>query len=1581
MLLREPAFRNRVQVEQIHSISSSVCEMDTACKLLEPTHARRVAVLVKQAVLSLRSAQEPFKIEPLIQALQSQLTGNSADYEILLSNVASLVRRLVSIKRSATEAQFVRLHALCARYAMRYASSYPNKGDAQVQTVLDAALRECKTTEELLSWIGEDTVHFYMRVGVARTVAEQAKTKPVGQAWVATRMVISLDRVLRVLLIRTVRSSARKNFTVIFDDDGLPAAERGALLELQLKHALDLVPKSKYQDALKPIVRHIFAVLSHLYTQDTFPLRRLRLSTLAARLQRSFSALMSTEISALCQRDTTLHFSSLFHDAGLSQYLDDLIAGFQLSRAFINRRPTFEDLKPSLIIWSQIVDSISTQNTISARLYDLDMVLRQLQETSEYLSVAGKVAERLTVLKLQLKLTQLVESDLAVHFTVSVELARCYLDLQCSERAGAVLAQLRSDKTDLLLQLDFQLAHAEYFLAIDNKDECGASLQKAASLQEQWSAESATGQKKFSWQLLHAKRSLLQSQFLLATGQAGGALATSKQCVKCLNGMWSAIERTTKEGKTKSIGELNEEPGPEPESIGEGIAKLRLTERNTQEVSADEGAAFFPLLRVITQALMQLSDTYAHHGSFNEADYYSERATKVAEAMGCASIVTQCQTHRSCLLVRAGRLAEAELSLALIEDSIKEANSLATVDLLCARAALCTQERGLQEALQLYKKAYDVLEGLMSGDIDAQTDSMLRCDAAKAPSTACEKSAIKSDARVKIPRGSRIKAPIARATKAPSNTGKRSVQAMIEPARHGTYRYSLLQKRQTEISRSKALLQLRLRESMDVLPTESDQPGAPVAASSLNRLVHFHDLMAQALAALQKDIILHIVPSSALSFPALTQPKVVLAEKAISGRGASSTTLTLAPSRTSKTSKKNITTTVKCRELLESARDCLRKGLPVSFQHGSTAQSHMEYSLLSSASLLLSALHVQKPTVLHPVREALTIEQGRMKALQLAEHTLGLEGAASESAESGPWSAYVDKGTVTAAITAQEFQAQYIDIIPQPWTVVSLTLDEHAKELHIVRYRSDQSPLILRLPFSRHHSEDTEGESEVFDYNQGKTELQEIIELSNHSCHSSRDFGTQDAMAKKWWAERRSLDKRLHELLVNIENIWLGGFKAILSTQARQSVLFSQFRKSFEDILDRYLPSRAGAKRKSEKSTLDSKLIELFVGLGSDQDGVIDIDEPLADLLYFAVDMLQLSGERNAYDEIDFDGTAGAVSEALRVYHGAAVREPQGSEHLILVLDKRLQAFPWESLPCLDGASVSRVGSMLSLRQRILSMRESRRDINDAADGCYYVKRAGGTYILNPSGDLAGTQKTMSPVLTGLASDTSRRWTPIVSRAPKEEEFVTALTDSAMLLYFGHGAGSQYIRPRTVKRLRKCSKIVWLMGCSSGAVTEYGDFEPSAVPLSYLMAGRTPPHGNETHCDEPEGRCMAVVATLWDVTDKDIDRFSLALGEEWGLWAPQEQANRFPTKTPRKRDAIAAPSTPQQTPRAPKTPKVPKTPAATKTPARARRRPHDADDRKLSLVEAVARSRDACYLRYLNGAAPVVYGVPVYLGD
>lgn len=74
-----------------------------------------------------------------------------------------------------------------------------------------------------------------------------------------------------------------------------------------------------------------------------------------------------------------------------------------------------------------------------------------------------------------------------------------------------------------------------------------------------------------------------------------------------------------------------------------------------------------------------------------------------------------------------------------------------------------------------------------------------------------------------------------------------------------------------------------------------------------------------------------------------------------------------------------------------------------------------------------------------------------------------------------------------------------------------------------------------------------------------------------------------------------------------------------------------------------------------------------------------------------------------------------------------------------------------------------------------------------------------------------------------------------------------------------------------------------------------------------------------------------LVANLWDVTDKDIDKFSQSVFEKLNL-----SLNHL---------------------------KAPKVQEASRT----------------SIVAAVAQSRDVCKLKYLTGAAPVVYGIPFYL--
>ena len=287
------------------------------------------------------------------------------------------------------------------------------------------------------------------------------------------------------------------------------------------------------------------------------------------------------------------------------------------------------------------------------------------------------------------------------------------------------------------------------------------------------------------------------------------------------------------------------------------------------------------------------------------------------------------------------------------------------------------------------------------------------------------------------------------------------------------------------------------------------------------------------------------------------------------------------------------------------------------------------------------------------------------------------------------------------------------------------------------------------------------------------------------------------------------------------------------------------------------------------------------------------------------------------------------VIDAVRHYHQAVGNElGNGSErHTILILDKNLHCFPWESLSCIKDHAVSRLTSLKCLRDRIMQQRRS----PTSADGRMYVNRNRGSSILNPGGDLTATQFMFEEPLQELPG-----WERIVQREPTEAEMKTCLENNDIFLYFGHGSGGQYIRSRTIKKLDKCA-VALLMGCSSGALTEAGEFEPYGTPINYMQAG-----------------CPAMLATLWDVTDKDIDRFSQTVLEKWGLF----RGCQMPvSSSPVKKGA--------------------------KQKGKARAKYAEKLDRdeivSSSLDQAVVQGRDSCLLRYLNGAAPVVYGVPVYL--
>ncbi|KIO19106.1 hypothetical protein M407DRAFT_31256 [Tulasnella calospora MUT 4182] len=493
------------------------------------------------------------------------------------------------------------------------------------------------------------------------------------------------------------------------------------------------------------------------------------------------------------------------------------------------------------------------------------------------------------------------------------------------------------------------------------------------------------------------------------------------------------------------------------------------------------------------------------------------------------------------------------------------------------------------------------------------------------------------------------------------------------------------------------------------------------------------------------------------------------------------------------------------------------------------------------------------------------------------------------------WQA-VKKRYRSETLDAAGLASPMADLLPEHWTVVNISVTDDKQTLFISRQRARCEPLIFCLPLDRQgRREMGDDEEEPLTYEKAVEELQDIIGLNDETAKNAKDIQDKEGRAG-WWAERGALDLRLKELLENIEFCWLGAFKTILAEPSDTSAeALNSLRTKIDKVFkrNRVVPQD---KKSHLRLRLDDSIVECFSNLSPKCR-----DEEFEDLIYFLV--------------VD-------LRTVLEEYSAKSRRESttHPDHHLFLALDKNLQGLPWESIPILRGRSVSRIPSISFLLDRVDLVRHqqgqaiaSRSSTGAPSPDRTTVDPLKTFYILNPSGDLKNTQSTFEPKFKDLEK---LGWKGITGRPPTEEEMLQGFQKSDLMLYFGHAAGHQYIRSHKLRNLPRCAATM-LWGCSSGALREMGDFERIGTPNHYMLAG-----------------CPTLVANLWDVTDREIDRVATAVMSK--LRIEGEYLNPKGKNT-------------------------------------------SGDASAVSVVQAVAEARESCKLKYLTGAAPVVYGIPFYL--
>ena len=1059
-----------------------------------------------------------------------------------------------------------------------------------------------------------------------------------------------------------------------------------------------------------------------------------------------------------------------------------------------------------------------------------------------------------------------------------------------------------------------------------------------------------------------AHASLLQSVLALERGDAHHALTYSGNCAGVLFQRWQKLEAVF-DAKPSKEDDASRELGNSTFMDDTSSGK-----RSPVDPLLCAGTAaspqFWALLHPLFSSQIRLSSIYAHLGMFRETMFFAEQARKVASSSNATSYLAQSEAWMSALWLRAGN---PDKSVALL-GPLRARMQL--VDGSCRSAALACQVSAVYRQLKDHEAEMEMIvlaETLTAsantgGDEDGGSPGSVPGDDAQLEKEMSklnlgEKSTAKGR-KPRIPATRRAPAktvaakPTAKTAKAPTPPAPASEET--RPATQLTIalrsqRVSHLIDRQ-DWSAALAMLRegLALRAASDVLAER-------VALATC--------ILGQSSEQMTNDAVFSVIKDSTLAFPSVCV--------STAGGDRLSSTKTTPPSQgragaavKARDASKERRIGAFVDDLLE-ARGHLVEAHAMATTTADGGVLHRISAMLQSCAILLAAASSTKLRLLgHPGYATCSVEMARNLTWRGERNTLQVE-KTWQKTKGLDWPANVTmpdrRASLGHAIDMTRFQNDYIDIIPKDWSVVSISLSDSAHEFCITKLQADHNPFVIRLPLDRTESGEADDE-DGFGFPQARKELLDLIEKANASCHSGRAATTKETK-EEWWEEREALDSRLGDLLTRMESVWLGGFRGMFSSHPRRPDLLARFQKSLHNILDKHLPSRrqvhgkrskaAVAAASSARVALDPRVLELFVGLGDATAPGCDLDDALTDLLYFVVDILQFHGERNAYDEIDWDSMVVETFDALHSYYAAAKSAPPVREtsHIILVLDKALHTFPWESLPCLHGRAVSRVPSLAYLRRLLGEPRDA-----DATASSHHgpegapktrpsghrVSPSSGTYILNPSTDLKSTQATFYKPLLSLGTS----WTRIVARAPSEAEFEAALTQRDLLLYFGHGSGAQYIRGRRVRRLPRCRAAALLMGCSSASLTYNGEFEVHGPAWDYMLAG-----------------CPAVVGTLWDVTDRDVDRYAGRLFEEWGLlpngsFADESAAGKGTAKGKGK----AAPAGRGRAKQGMESGEA-----------------GEQDGGATSLVEAVARARDAPRFRYLTAAAVVVYGIPTYL--
>jgi len=355
-------------------------------------------------------------------------------------------------------------------------------------------------------------------------------------------------------------------------------------------------------------------------------------------------------------------------------------------------------------------------------------------------------------------------------------------------------------------------------------------------------------------------------------------------------------------------------------------------------------------------------------------------------------------------------------------------------------------------------------------------------------------------------------------------------------------------------------------------------------------------------------------------------------------------------------------------------------------------------------------------------------------------------------------------------------------------------------------------------------------------------ELHDVVSLHNRIYKSDKIAQEQSKFSQL----KEEVEDRLVSLMDTVENKWLGFAKVMMlgkpcDAQRRQAV--------DEVVLE--------VERKHLVDDAD------FVGSGRRQvlNRIVDGANHLTRKQLFQGVMHVLAGDHDKLDAV-----METLLEQLRAKKlqgdpedGTAANDQGVKRHpVVLVLDKHVQSFPFESLSFLQKTAqpqpMSRVPSVAFLCA--LASKHLRSPTSVAKTG---VRQDKVFYVLNPGKDCERTQKRLEGQLRSMSLGEG-----IVGQEPSMPDMKRFLTEMDAYMYMGHGSSEKYLPGQEVKKL-EVRALPLLFGCNSGRLSRLGrSLDPTGTASCYLIAS-----------------APSILGFLWSITDRDTDKWTVTFLQHW----------------------------------------------------------------------------------------------------